>query len=423
LKSRLPDQPFGADFWFAYVANTSLMVAVSAMFRYADYVIYLGGGEYELGWIVGIGMLGALAMRVFQGVAIDRYGAGRIWLASLLVIILSLMLHLAIRDVHSVGVYLARILYTSSLAGAFGASITFVSLRAPRHRTAEVIGGLGSSGFIGMALGPAVADWLFSLPGTRQAQVDRMFLAAALMTGLALLLTVVTTRGESPRPGARRSIPLWWLVRRYHPGAVMLVAVAMGMGIGIPFFFVRPFTMELGLPGIRNFFLVYSGVAFAVRIACRQLPDRWGTKRTVLLGLFCLAGSMLAYLPVRGPWTLILPATLGGIAHAFVFPAVMAGGSLAFPTRYRGLATTLMLTMFDLGMLIGQPLVGSLIHLARTAGWPAYPTMFLTMTIILSIAGLLYGRQSSRRERIRHRSLRSVDSRSDEELELPVTAA
>ena len=40
------------------------------MFRYSDYVTYLGGGEYELGWIVGVGMLGALAMRVFQGIAI-----------------------------------------------------------------------------------------------------------------------------------------------------------------------------------------------------------------------------------------------------------------------------------------------------------------------------------------------------------------
>lgn len=203
----------------------------------------------------------------------------------------------------------------------------------------------------------------------------------------------------------------------------MLVAVAMGMGIGIPFFFVRPFTMELGLPGIRNFFLVYSGVAFAVRVVCRQLPDRWGVKRTVLLGLFCLAGSMLAYLPVRGSWSLILPATLGGIAHAFVFPAAMAGGSLAFPTRYRGLATTLMLTMFDLGMLIGQPLVGSLIHVARKAGWPAYPTMFLTMTILLSIVGSFYAFQPARKQRIRQKRIRAVDSRSEEEVELPVTAA
>ena len=91
LKSGPTDQPFGAEFWCAYVANTSLMVAVSALFRYADFVTSLGGSEYELGWIIGVGMLGALAMRVFQGVGIDRYGAGRIWTVSLLLVMVSLL--------------------------------------------------------------------------------------------------------------------------------------------------------------------------------------------------------------------------------------------------------------------------------------------------------------------------------------------
>ena len=192
-------------------------------------------------------------------------------------------------------------------------------------------------------------------------------------------------------------MPLWWLVRRYHPGSVLLVAVALGMGTGIPFYFLRPFAAELKIEGIRNFFLVYSATAFVVRIACRQLSDRWGVKRTVLLGLYSLAASMLAFLFVQGPMMLMLPAVLGGVGHAIMFPAAMAGGSLAFPDRYRGLATTLMLTMFDLGMLIGQPLVGTLVHLARRAGWPAYPTMFLTMTVLLSLAGLVYAWQGPRR--------------------------
>jgi MFS family permease len=274
-----------------------------------------------------------------------------------------------------------------------------------------------------MALGPTVADWLFTLPGTERTQVNRMFIAAAVMVGVSLLLTAIIARGNVPRRITRRPVPLWWLVRRYHPGAVMLVAVAMGVGIGVPFFFVRPFTAELGLAGIRSFFLVYAGVAFTVRIACRQLPDRWGVKRTLLLGLCCLAGSMLSYLIVSDEWTLILPAALGGIAHAFVFPAAMAGGSLAFPLRYRGLATTLMLTMFDLGVLIGQPMVGSLIHLARQAGWPAYPTMFLTMTILLSTVACVYGLQPPRRRRAKGRRIRRPDQQSDEPAEQPVAAA
>ena len=53
---------YGAPFWFTYLANASLMVAVSLLFRYADFVEFLGGSELQLGLIVGAGMVGALAI-------------------------------------------------------------------------------------------------------------------------------------------------------------------------------------------------------------------------------------------------------------------------------------------------------------------------------------------------------------------------
>jgi MFS family permease len=386
---------FGSAFGFAYLANTSLMIAVSMMFRYADFVTYLGGSEYELGWIVGVGMLGAIVMRTVQGAGIDRYGAGDIWVASTGLVLVSLVGHLWVDRLDSPAIYLLRILYTTSLAGAFGASITFVSLRAPAHRTGEMIGALGSSGFVGMALGPAIADALFAQSAAGRVAVDRLFLVAAAISLISLWATVqARRRGGASRPsGKRRSLPTWWLLRRYQPGAILLVGVAMGLAIGIPFYFLRPFAERLGIPGIRSFFLVYASVAFFVRLACRRLPDQWGVRRTVMLGMLFLAADMVSFLFVRGEWSLLIPATLGGVAHAFVFPAAMTGGSLAFPIRYRGLATTLMLTMFDLGNLVGQPAVGSILKLAEFAGWPPYPTMYLSvaalMLAVLGIYGIL----------------------------------
>jgi hypothetical protein len=47
----------------AYVANLTVSVAVALLFRYADLVSVLGGSEWHLGWIVGLGMVGSLAMR------------------------------------------------------------------------------------------------------------------------------------------------------------------------------------------------------------------------------------------------------------------------------------------------------------------------------------------------------------------------
>ena len=190
---------------------------------------------------------------------------------------------------------------------------------------------------------------------------------------------------------------MWWLLKRYHPGTILLVGVAMGLAIGIPFYFLSPFAERLGIPGIRGFFLVYASVAFSIRLVCRRLPDRWGVRRTVMLGMLFLMADMLSFLWVHDRWTLLIPATLGGIAHAFVFPAAMTGGSLAFPTRYRGLATTLMLTMFDLGNLVGQPAVGTMLTVAERFGWPPYPTMFLSVALLMLFVLVVYSLSSASR--------------------------
>ena len=72
----------------------------------------------------------------------------------------------------------------------------------------------------------------------------------------------------------------------------------------------------------------------------------------------------------------------------------MTGGSLAFPTRYRGLATTLMLTMFDLGNLVGQPAVGTILKMGERMGWPPYPTMFLSVALLMLTVLGIYGLSS-----------------------------
>ena len=73
------------------------------------------------------------------------------------------------------------------VAGVFGASITYISTRAPAHRMAEIIGMLGTSGFVGMVAG----TMLVSLRETPVRGVFRpswglpILLGAGLFVGLA----------------------------------------------------------------------------------------------------------------------------------------------------------------------------------------------------------------------------------------------
>ena len=389
-----PASAYGPTFWLCYLANSLLMVAVSLLFRYWEFVRELGGSELNLGLIVGVGMVGAIAMRIFLGIGIDRYGPRLIWLGSLSLLIVSLLAHLAVTRVDGPVVYLVRIAFTISLAGAFGASITYISLRAPVGRVAEMIGVLGSSGLVGIALGPVLGAWVFRHDESGQA-VSNMFIYAAGLVLLSLICTALATRGQVRRPRRRRP-PTWGLLRRYHPGPLLLVAAAMGIGISLPFTFLNTYTEYLQIEHMWPFFLVYAGVAFAVRIAARKLPDRLGIRPTILTGFASLVICMLLFLVVRSEWMLAIPAVMGGVAHAFLFPSVVSGGGASFPTRYRGLATTLMLAMFDIGNLIGQPMAGGIVEYSGRLGLPPYATLWISMASGLALVGVYYAIVSRR---------------------------
>ncbi len=399
--------PYGPSFWWTYLANIGLMVAVSLLFRYADFVAFLGGTEMHLGFITGLGMFGAITARCFQGIAIDRYGPTRIWMLSLGLLIICLLSHLAVGSLQPPLIHVLRVLYTVCLAGAFGASITYISLRAPTNRMAEMIGVLGSSGFVGMAIGPVIGDWLFAGTDPSQGSPLIMFTWAAGAVAVSLVCTWLATRAttgsdsDSPRPQPPIGEPqhsahnpiriIWRRVRAYHPGWTLLVGVAMGIGIGMPGTFLRTFAVEKGFTGLRHFFLTYAIVAFVVRICTRKLADRWGSRPTIVLGLLGLATSMVAYNFVTSQLSLIIPAVFAGVAHAFLFPAAVAEASHSFPRQYRGLATNLILTMFDVGLLIGQPAIGLTVELARAWGWDGYFIAFSGLALLMLSVALIYG--------------------------------
>jgi MFS family permease len=385
------ESPYGKVFWRAYVANSMVMVAVALLFRYADFVAFLGGTELHLGWIVGVGMVGSLAMRFFLGVAIDHYGPRVVWLSSLVLFAVSCLAHLGILSYQGPAIYLLRVSSCCAIAGIFGASMTFVSGRAPTVRMAEMIGMLGTSGFVGMVLGTQLGDLLLGTESIERWQVDRMFVVAGLLGACALVFAGGATRGLWRRPEGKRP-PLVWLLKRYHPGSVLLVGVAMGAGLGLPGSFLRTYAADLGISRIALFFTVYAPTAIVVRLGTRRLPERLGAGPMILAGLVVLAASQLLLVAVRSEWMLIVPGIGYGIAHAVLFPCTVAAGASAFPDRYRGLGTTLMLATFDLGLLIGAPAAGLIVHFAGAVGLPSYPTLYASMAVTFVLIAGFYGR-------------------------------
>ncbi|HET6883570.1 MAG TPA: MFS transporter [Pirellulales bacterium] len=389
---------FGKPFWLTYAANTSTMVAVSILYRYGDFVSFLGGDEVDLGWIVAAGMVGSLLMRLAQGSGIDTYGPRRIWLWSSGLLIVSCAAHLAVTTVDGPLIYTLRVLFQTSVSGFFGASITYISGRAPIARMAEVIGTLGTSGFIGMMIGTQIGDLLLNYRELDPSHIRHLFLTVTAITAAGFVFSWFATRGDGAR-SKRRQPPMLLVIRRYHPGAVLWAGAAAGFGLGLPTIFLTRYAAELQIPKLAVFFWIYAPTAFATRILIRRLPQLWGVRPMLVCGMLSLGLGILSFLLVTSEWQFAFPAVLIGIAHAFVFPAAVAGGSGAFPLRYRGLGTTLMLSMFDLGNLVGMPAVGEMLRWYRHFGLPDYPTMFVTAAgaILLVAAAYAWFSRSPRR--------------------------
>ncbi len=381
--------PYGLPFWFTYLGNSALMAAISLLYRYSDYVKVLGGDDIDLGWIVGVGMVGSLLMRLGQGVCIVRIGARQVWFWSVLAFIVVCLAHRLVTTAHGPAIYLLQIGFRTSVAGAFGASITYVSSRVQVFRVAEVIGMLGTSGFIGMLAGTWAGKLILGTGPVERAHVDAMFDFAAWMGVLGCIFAWLATRGEV-RPIRRRQPPLGWLLKRYHPGVLLLVAMAVGIGVSLPTAYLRPFTESLGIGGVMLFFWIYAPTAFLTRFLTRRAPERIGIRPMILLGLTALSLSVLLYLIVTTTWLLVIPALLAGFAHAFLFPSVTGGGSTCFPSRYRGIGVTVMLAMFDLGSLIGAPMAAMMLYSARKVGLPEYPSMFIGITALLTAIAVIY---------------------------------
>ena len=324
-------------FWGAYVANALTMIAITLLVRYADFVTHLGGAEGQLGLIVGVGMIGSLCMRIAQGVGIDRYGARQIWRWSMVSFVASLVAHLWITSPTGIAIFAVRILMQTSIAGIFGASITYISRRVPPSRMAEIIGTLGTSGFVGFLVGPQLGDWICRGSVIQREQLDQLFLTAAGMATAGLVAVWWVTQGKTIQ-SKRRQPRAVRLVRRYNPGFLMLVAMTVGAGITIPHTFLRTYAADRQISQIGIFFIVYACTAFIVRISARRLFEKYGNRPWVVCGLALLATSMIFYLMIDQVWQLAIPVCSPGRLMPCCFRRSWRPGALVFRNAIAALA-------------------------------------------------------------------------------------
>src|SRR5262249_29658242 len=162
-----------------------------------------------------------------------------------------------------------------------------------------------------------------------------------------------------------------------HPGLplVLAVTVVLGMAINAAFFFVAPYSRDVGLERTGPFFAAYSGTSVLIRIFGRRVLDVLGP-HLVSYPAFAIFGAGLAGLALLpAPGVLVLCGIACGAGHGTLFPVLNALAIPRAPARLQGIVVSLHTAALDLGAMLGTPLCGLL------AEWAGWRTMFTVMGV------------------------------------------
>ena len=380
-----PDQMsgvYGRTFWLAYLANSALILGNALTFRFAELVNHLGGTESDTGIIVALGTAVAVLVRLSVSHVLDDYGTRRMWPLCTLLFVVGVASFLVPTDLSWV-IYLARVAYFVGLTGMFACSMTHIQNHVPPERRTEIIGNLGSSGFVGMIVGSNIGDLVLRLVPDKRTQFVILFGGAAAIGLVYLALVILLTR-DQPHPRTATSPPAFRLLFRFWPGAVVLAAMIMGLGVTATQTFLTRFATSQKIDGIAAFFSGYAISAFVFRLLVSNWSRTIGRHWMLVRGLLghVVGHAMLAF---ATEWWHFIPASIVcGFGHALLFPAVVSLGSGAFPKECRGSGTAIILGFTDFGSLVFAPVLGWIIvHHGFTA-------MYLTSSGAALVTACLY---------------------------------
>ena len=355
----LPQQTssvYGRVFWLAYLANSSLVMANALTFRFAELVHYLGGTESLVGDIVAVGTLVAVLMRFSVSHFLDDYGTRRVWPVCTLLFITGCGLF--VFAAHAIWMlYLARIAFFVGLTGMFACSMTHIQNHVPPDRRTEVIGNLGSSGFVGMILGSNLGDIILYAVSEPRMQFFYLFGGAGLIGICYLGLVIALTYDQEIEKRTPSPIALK-LMFRFWPGSVVFAAMTMGLGVTATQTFLTRYATSQKIEGIGIFFTGFAISAFVFRLLVQNWNRTIGRHWMLVRGLMGHIVGHLLLAFVSESWQFILPSIICGFGHALLFPAVVSLGSGAFPKERRGAGTAIILGFTDFGSLIYAPLLG-----------------------------------------------------------------
>ena len=311
------------------------------------HMVGIGGSKTQVGLLFAVSTTVSMVLRPLVGGWVDRFGARRVMLPGVAVLLATLLLFpLAAAPAAYIALMAGLGCGNGVLATAAG---VLVAQASPAARRGEALSVYFLATALSFAAGPPLGLALYGRGGIRPCFV------AALALGVLIALLILTLRSpgleSAPQQGFR------WFSRHALPAAATVVCA--NIGYSSIYAFLPLYALASGLEGSLGWFYVLFAICIITgRLTLRGLSDRIGRAQVIVpaVALTTLSYLLLA-LPPRVP-TLAAAAIMLGAGVAMFYPTLLALLVDRTPEAERGSAMGTLSGSFELGSVLGSLLVG-----------------------------------------------------------------
>jgi MFS family permease len=374
-----PTTFWNRDFLLGVFGFFFLYLAVSLFFLLPVYLKQFGPRQSQVGLIMGVFSIVAIAVRPLFGRAIDVRGGKPLALAGLAILLVGVPFF---HFVHDAG-WLPLLLRAFTGIGwgiSMSAAISMCSDLGPADRLARSMGVIGVAGLVANALGPLLAEEI-----SRQWGFGWVFNASLFCVGAAFLC-ILAARGIVRQEASMEKAGFRALGR--VPLAVVIIISAMpvfhGSIRGAIIYFIAVFGKSAGIERVGTFFLVFSLAAILTRFGLGDLSDRFGRKAVILPAALIIGANLFLISKIQTAPLLITTGFIGGIGQGLIFPALSTYIIDFMGRENKGLAISLYNSLFDVGMGVGSPFFGWISDIM------GYRRMYVFAGILLLLATAVF---------------------------------
>jgi MFS family permease len=342
------NRPWASFAGIFIVTNLGLLAVGATLPVLPDYVRgHLHGSDFEVGIVIGAFAVTGIVCRPIAGHFADIRGRRVTVMIGAILAAIAGCLYFVPAGIP--GLLVARFFLGAGEGTVFTAGSAWNVDIAPEEKRGRMIGLYGLAIWTGLTLGPPIGVLLQNAGGFN--------LVWAFAAGAPLLGAVIASQlPEAPVTGGPRSSGPFISREAIAPGVTFALSV---IGFAAVSAFIVLSLDQRGIGHGAAVFSVFAGTVVATRLVAGGLPDRIGPARCAL-GAALVETVGLVLLGAADTLPVVIAGAVGmGAAFSLLFPSLSLLAVERVPPERRGAAMGTFTACFDLGMLVGSPLVGA----------------------------------------------------------------